>query len=108
MYIEVREGWRYRPGGRERVIEQLARLREEHGGQLPLRPDAPGLLARLWGTDPDDPDTGVHVMVWESREAAEAFRARGPSPEEAQRSAEVLDTSGARTRGLDGLAFAHR
>ena len=90
------------------MIERLAQMREENGGQWPLRPDAPGLLARLWGTDPADPDTGVHVMVWESREAAEAWRARGPSPEAAQQSAEVLDNSGMTTRGRDGLAFAHR
>ena len=103
MYIEVAEGWRYRPGGRMQVEAQLAQLREE-AGKLPLRPEVPGLIARLWGTDPNDPDTGVHVMVWESKEAADRFR----QEEDRTANSEVLDMSGMTTRGLDGMYFAHR
>lgn len=104
MYIQVFEGWRYLPGEREKLLAQRTREREETG-RNPL-PDLPGLLARTIGTDPNDPDTGIAVWVWESKEAAEAW----PwieAPNLRQWLETYLDISRATVRGFDGMYFAH-
>jgi hypothetical protein len=78
MFMQVFEDWRYIPGGRARALERFAELRTQGEGVMPLRPDVPGLLARVIGTDPADPDTGVAFWVWETREAERAFDANRP------------------------------
>ena len=73
MYIQVISGWRYRTSMREKTQNQVDRMRSNPRGAFPLMPDAPGLLARLWGTDPHDADTGVAIWVWESKAAADGY-----------------------------------
>jgi hypothetical protein len=107
VYIQVITGWRYRPGMRARTYAQVERLRAPDGSTYRLMPDAPGLVARLWGTDPDDEDTGVAIWVWESKEAADAFtfpwdeERRAPTPLDNR-----MDFSGVRVRELDGMYLA--
>jgi hypothetical protein len=74
MYIQIISGWRYKPGMRAKTRSQVERIRSNSGGVSPLMPDAPGLLARVWGTDPRDSDTGVAIWVWESKAASDAFQ----------------------------------
>jgi hypothetical protein len=59
MYIQVISGWRYRAGMRNKTSMQVERMRANAGGTYPLMPVAPGLLARLWGTDPEDSHLGL-------------------------------------------------
>jgi hypothetical protein len=107
MYIHVISGWRYRPGMRAKTRSQVERMRVNAGGSYPLMPDAPGLLARLWGTDPDEPDTGIAIWVWESKEAAEAFQFpwEGENPVSAPLDNRI-DFSEVQVRALDGMYLA--
>jgi hypothetical protein len=110
MYVQVIEGWRYRLGARERIAETVARM-APHGGVSPLAPDAPGLLARVFATDPSDPDTGIAVWIWTDKDAADAYEAardRDPEQRQRQRLESDLDSSQVTTRGFDGLYFGHR
>jgi hypothetical protein len=107
MYIQVISGWRYRPGMREKTRAQVERLRKDTRGAFPLMPDAPGLLARLWGTDPDDADTGVAIWVWESAEAAEAYTFPWQGdPDRRSPLDNRMDFSGVQVRALDGMYIA--
>ncbi len=107
MYIQIVEGWRYGPGARQNVIERVRRAREAGGGTMPLQPDPPGLIARAFGTSENDPETGVGVWIWESREAADAYAASRPGPL-VHRTEQAVDTSAVVTRGFEGLYFGHR
>jgi hypothetical protein len=108
MYVQVIEGWRYRRGVREHITETVAR-RASHEGVSPLTPDAPGLLARVFATDPSDPDTGVAVWIWTDKAAADAYEAaRDSDPAQRQRLESDLDSSQVTTRGFDGLYFGLR
>ncbi|MBI4640476.1 MAG: hypothetical protein HY731_07260 [Candidatus Tectomicrobia bacterium] len=107
MYIQVFEGWRYLPNARAKRVEQLEKLRVEHGGRSPLTPELPGLMAQLWGTDPNDPDAGVAVLVWESKEAAAPYQWLD-NPELRRPLEGYMDLSNAAIRNLDGIYFAHR
>src|SRR5215469_5173070 len=103
MYVQVIEGWRYRPGARERVTGTAARMATP-GGVSPLTPDAPGLLARVFATDPNDPDTGIAVWIWTDKAAADAYEAaRDSDPAQLQRLESDLDSSQVTTRGFNGL-----
>lgn len=107
MYVEVREGWRYKPGERSRIQARFARLQQEVGGGVPtLKPTAtPGLIAHLIATDPHDTDTGIEVWVWESSVAAAAYE-DNLSPEARRQRGAIMDSSTATTRHLNGLYFA--
>jgi hypothetical protein len=107
MYIHVISGWRYRPGMRAKTRSQVERMRVNAGGSYPLMPDAPGLLARLWGTDPEAPDTGVAIWVWESREAAEAFQFPWDGEEPVSGPLDNrIDFADVQVRALDGMYLA--
>jgi hypothetical protein len=106
MYIQVLKGWRYRPGERSKTLADIEQQRTNNDGVSPLRPAFPGLIARMFGTDPDDPDTGIAVWVWESEEAARAYR-WDATPESRARIEQTLEISQAETEGFDGLYFAH-
>lgn len=107
MFIQVISGWRYRAGMRSKTHSQVERLRANAGGMYPLMPDAPGLLARLWGTDPEDRDTGVAIWVWESKEAARAFAFPWEGDGMAHRPLDSrMDFSQVTVRELDGMYLA--
>jgi hypothetical protein len=107
MYIHVISGWRYRPGMRAKTRSQVERMRANAGGSYPLMPDAPGLVARLWGTDPGEPDTGVAIWVWESKEAAEAFTFPWESKEPVSSGLDNrIDFSNVQVQCLDGMYLA--
>jgi hypothetical protein len=79
------------------------------GGVSPLTPDEPGLLARVFATDPNDPDTGIVVWIWTDKAAADAYEAaRDGDPAQRQRLKSDLDSSQVTTRGFDGVYFGHR
>ncbi len=107
MFIQVLKGWRYRPGERAKVLSGIEQGQAENNGVSPLRPPVPGLIARMFGTDPDDPDTGIAVWVWESEEAANAHH-WDADPEARARLEQQLDHSQMVTEGFEGLYFAHR
>jgi hypothetical protein len=107
MYIQVLTGWRYRPGERSKVLADVEQGRADNDGVSPLRPPLPGLIARMFGTDPDDPQTGVAVWVWESEEAANAYK-WDATPESRAKIEQTLDVSHAITEGFEGIYFAHR
>lgn len=106
MYIQIWKGWRYRPGERSKVLANIEQGRADNDGVSPLRPALPGLVARMFGTDPADPDTGIAVWVWESEEAANAYR-WDATPESRARIEQTLETSQAVDEGFEGLYFAH-
>jgi hypothetical protein len=107
MYIQIISGWRYRAGMRNKTSMQVEHMRANAGGAYPLMPDAPGLLARLWGTNPEDSDTGTAIWVWESKDAADAFdfpwdgdpNVRTPLDNR-------MDFSHVQVRALDGMYIA--
>src|SRR5206468_3937789 len=107
MYIQAISGWRYKAGMRDKTQSQVERIRANAGGVSPLMPDAPGLLARMWGTHPHDSDTGVAIWVWESKEASDAFEfpwegdplVRTPLDNR-------MDFSNVRVQSLDGMYLA--
>jgi heme-degrading monooxygenase HmoA len=105
MYVQVFEGWRYLPGKREELVAQRSSERQVAGRNT--LPDLPGLLARVIGTEPRDPDTGVAFWVWETEDAANAW-AWLTDPTLRQQLETYMDVSGATVRGLDGMYFAQR
>ncbi len=107
MYIQVLEGWNYRPGARAVRAEQLSKLREAHAGKFPLEPEVPGLIARMFGTDPNSPDTTIAVWVCESKADADQWPWLDDPKLRAPLEA-YMDLSQATIRGFDGLYFAHR
>ena len=111
MYMQVIAGWRYRPGVRRQVEARLAHVQVAHGGATPLSPDAPGLIARMWATDPDDRDEGIAIWLWESKAAADAYEHARHDDEPVVPAEQVeteLDTDGVVVRGLDCMYFGHR
>ena len=103
MHVQVFTGWRYRPGVRASLAAKAM------GGNLTatVRPDVPGLLARLLATETDDPDTGVGVWVWEDEAACRAYEA-GRTPETLARLSEEIDESATVERTYDALFFGCR
>lgn len=103
MFIQVFEGWRYREGARQRLLDMGL------GGapQPAPRPDVPGLIARLLATDPDDPDTGIGLWVWESRAACREYEA-ARTPEARAALAAEIDESELTERHFDALFFGAR
>jgi hypothetical protein len=103
MFIQLFEGWRYRPGAR-------AKLAALDLGGAPVaapRPDVPGLIARLLATEPDDPDTGIGLWVWEDEAACRAYEAARP-PEAMARLEQELDHAAMTERTFDALLFGAR
>lgn len=92
MYVEVLEGWRYRPG------EQVSGGDADHAA--PALPQIAGLLARLWTTYPEDPQTGIAAFVWLSRDAARNANWQADAAFRALLE-DRLDLSGLTVRGLD-------
>ena len=103
MFVQVFEGWRYRPG----VRDQLA---AKGLGDTPAsspRPDVPGLIARLLATETDDPDTGIGLWIWQDEAACRAYEASRPA-ETLARLATELDETDLRERTFDALFFGAR
>lgn len=103
MFIQVFEGWRYRPGARDRIA--ALGLGDEVGNAP--RPDAPGLIARLVATDPNDPDTGIGLWVWQDEPACRAYEANRPAGVQATLGQD-LDHSDMTERVFDALLFGCR
>lgn len=100
MFVQLFEGWRYRPGVRDRIAGMGL-------GVAPSdtpRPDVPGLIARLLATDPKDPDTGIGLWVWQDEAACRAYEANRPADVQARLS-EDLDESVTKEREFDALLF---
>ncbi len=102
VFVQLFEGWRYRPGARERLFS-----RRHDGPSTVMNPDVPGLLARVLAIGPNDRDTGIGVWVWESEEACRVFERNRP-PEVEERIASEIDQSGMIERAFDPLYFGHR
>ena len=103
MFIQLFEGWRYRPGVRER----LAGLGLGSAPADAPRPDVPGLIGRLLATESDDPDTGIGLWIWEDEAACRAYEAARPA-EALTRLASEIDESALRERTFDALLFGAR
>lgn len=103
MFIQLFDGWRYRPGVRER----LAGLGLGASPADVPRPDARGLIARLLATETDDPDTGIGLWIWEDEAACRAYEAARP-PETLARLETEIDESAMRERTFDALLFGAR
>ena len=103
MFIQLFEGWRYRPGARD----QLASLGLGAVlGDAP-RPDVPGLVARLLATATDDPDTGIGLWIWADEASCRAYEAARPLEAMAHLEQE-LDHSRMTERTFDALLFGAR
>ena len=103
MFIQLFEGWRYRPGVRER----LAGLGLGSAPADAPRPDVPGLIGRLLATESDDPDTGIGLWIWEDEAACRAYEAARPA-EALTRLATEIDESALRERTFDALLCGAR
>ena len=103
MFVQLFEGWRYRPGVRGR----LAGLGLGATPSDAPRPDVPGLIARLLATDTEDPDTGIGVWIWEDEAACRAYEAARPA-ETMARLEQELDNSALTERTFDALSFGAR
>jgi hypothetical protein len=103
MFVQLFEGWRYRPGVRDRI----AGLGLGAAPSATPRPDVPGLIARLLATDPKDPDTGIGLWVWQDEAACRAYEADRPADVQA-RLAEDIDESEITEREFDALLFGCR
>ena len=103
MFVQVFEGWRYRPGVRDRLVAMGL-------GDVPAdapRPDIPGLIARLVATDVDDGDTGIGVWVWQDEAACRSYEANRPADVQATLQHD-LDESTMTERVFDTLFFGAR
>ncbi|MEO7663683.1 MAG: hypothetical protein ABIV26_01045 [Candidatus Limnocylindrales bacterium] len=103
MFVQLFSGWRYRDGARERIAAMDLGGRPTHV----MRPDVPGLLARLLATESDDPGTGIGVWVWEDEAACRAYEASRPAEVNARLAAE-LDESEMTEQTFEALAFTVR
>ena len=103
MFVQVFEGWRYREGARQRLVD----MGLGDAPQSSPRPDVPGLIARLLATDPEDPDTGIGLWVWDSEAACRDYEA-ARTPEVEARLAAEIDESGLTERHFDALFFGAR
>ena len=103
MFIQLFEGWRYRPGVRDELASRGL-------GGTPSdapRSDVPGLIGRLLATEVEDPDTGIGLWIWEDEAACRAYEAARP-PETLARLEKELDESGLRERTFNALLFGAR
>lgn len=118
MHVYVGEGWHYQSGvGAERKAETAA-ARAKNGGVNRLTAEGraiadgeqpPGLVARIIGVDPDDPDgRGVVFWVWDTREQAEETAVWLGSAQTRERAARWLDTARIIGRVYRVLYLAHR
>lgn len=103
MFVQLFSGWRYRAGARDRIEAMDLGSRPT----AVLRPDVPGLLARLLATETDDPDTGIGLWVWESEAACRSYEASRPAEVNARLAAE-LDESAMTEATFDALLFGVR
>lgn len=103
MFVQLFDGWRYRPGVRARIAGMGLGLAPS---DTP-RPDIPGLIARLLATDPNDPDTGIGLWVWQDEAACRAYEANRPADVQAKL-AQDIDESDVREREFDALLFGCR
>ena len=103
MYVQLFEGWRYRPGARAQLA--ALGLGATPGGAP--RPDVPGLIARLLATETDDPDTGIGLWIWEDEASCRAYEAARP-PEAMARLDQELDHAAMTERSFDALLFGAR
>jgi hypothetical protein len=103
MFVQLFTGWRYRPGSRDRLptLGLGDRLTDAP------RPDAPGLIGRLVATDPEDPDTGIGLWVWESEAHCRAYEA-GRSEDVNATLAREIDQSAMTERIFEALFFGCR
>lgn len=103
MFVQLFEGWRYRPGARA----GLAALGLGAAPSGAPRPDVPGLIARLLATETDDPDTGIGLWIWEDEDACRAYEAARP-PTAMARLEQELDHSAMIERTFEALLFGAR
>jgi hypothetical protein len=103
MFVQLFEGWRYLPGARDRLVALGLGDAPTDG----VRPDVPGLMARLLATSPDDPDTGIGLWVWESEAACRAYEENRPAAVQANLERDLDDTAVVE-RTFDALLFARR
>ena len=103
MFVQLFEGWRYRPGVRDRIADLGLGAAP---GDMP-RPDIPGLISRLLATDPTDPDTGIGLWVWQDEAACRAYEANRPAEVQAKLAVDI-DESGVTQREFDALLFGCR
>jgi hypothetical protein len=103
VFVQLFEGWRYRPGVRDRIAGMGLGLAPSDSP----RPDIPGLIARLLATDPKDPDTGIGLWVWQDEAACRAYEANRP-PDIQARLEQDIDESNATEREFDALLFGCR
>jgi hypothetical protein len=103
VFVQLFEGWRYRPGKRDRI----AGLGLGATPAVGVRPDVPGLLARLVATETDDPDTGIGLWVWEDEAACRAYEANRPEAVQATVESDI-DHSAISERTFDVLLFGTR
>ena len=100
LFVQVFEGWRYREGARQRLVDMGLGV----APQAAPRPGVPGLIARLLATDPNDPDTGIGLWVWESQAACRDYEA-ARTPEAKAALAAEIDESRLTERHFDALFF---
>jgi len=103
VFVQLFEGWRYRPGVRDRI----AGLGLGTAPSGTPRPDVPGLIARLLATDPNDPDTGIGLWVWQDEAACRAYEANRPADVQARLAVDI-DESEVTERQFDALLFGCR
>jgi hypothetical protein len=61
----------------------------------------------MWGTDPNDSDTGVAIWVWESKDFSDAFEFPWEGDELEQTPLDNrMDFSDVQVRALDGMYLA--
>jgi hypothetical protein len=103
VFVQLFEGWRYRPGVRDRI----ASLGLGVAPRGTPRPDVPGLIARLLATDPNDPDTGIGLWVWQDEAACRAYEANRPADAQARLAVDI-DESEVTEREFEALLFGCR
>ena len=103
MFVQVFTGWRYKTGARERI----AAMGFGDAPSATVRPDVPGLLARLLATASGDPDTGIGVWVWQDEAACRAYEANRP-PETRAAIERDIDESAMTEQTFEALFFGTR
>ena len=118
MYVYVGQDWRYRPGVTAQRQAEIEAARAANGGVDLLTGEGrvagggnppPGLVARLIGIDPDNPEgPGIVFWVWETREQAEAQIARMARPEVREAIAQWMDFSDQHSKVYEVAYFGHQ
>ncbi len=111
------QDWRYQPGVTAQRKAETETARAANDGIDPLtgegRAAGPGnvpegLIARLIGIDPDDPEgPGIVFWVWETREQAEAQVARMARPDVREAISQWMDFSEQHSKVYEVLYFGH-